>query len=455
MLMRKILLFAFMASFASALYAQQPLSDNERKYIVMTKQPVKETKSADEQQGDSLAQTSIPEPVDSMQIWFPFVSMCDWTPGMRFMVVPDKKDLVIKTFAEASTGNMVSSVSLRHKVMIYDGHDDANGGLHEHVNFTCEETGMKYYFEVPTHKFDDYCYNNMGVSSLVYLGDVDVAKEKLMGKSLITKANVYYVDNPASAEGYEPLYNIPKGTEVKVVAVGAGTRSFPVKLIVKEVTKDDNGREFFQNVTISHTNCGMRDDEFKREEMKIHTFNGSFELDEDDAVIGGLYERFNHKNVYTLISMDMVDEASNKKVHFNRLSSFYVRKIRPQKGSEYAKMTLTEKGSGKKYTVEALFVNKNLIGVYDSQKNKYVGNMFAVGDPKSMDGVRETNWQDVQNGVVRRGFTEAEVRMAIGEPSNTGRKGNQTVWLYKQPGSPVRTVIFNSSTHKVASISDR
>ena len=38
---------------------------------------------------------------------------------MKFMVLPEKYDLIVKTFCEASTGNEVSSMSLRHKIMVY------------------------------------------------------------------------------------------------------------------------------------------------------------------------------------------------------------------------------------------------------------------------------------------------------------------------------------------------
>ena len=50
---------------------------------------------------------------------------------------------------------------------------------------------------------------------------------------------------------------VEKNMEVKVVAVGVGTRSFPVKIIVA----DKRGNEFFQDVAISKTNSGMRDDD--------------------------------------------------------------------------------------------------------------------------------------------------------------------------------------------------
>ena len=70
---------------------------------------------------------------------FRYVSMCDWTPGMRFMVRPTQKDLVVRTFADAKTGNMVSTRSLANSVLVYEGHENPNGMLHEQVIFSLED----------------------------------------------------------------------------------------------------------------------------------------------------------------------------------------------------------------------------------------------------------------------------------------------------------------------------
>jgi hypothetical protein len=353
---------------------------------------------------------------------------------------------------------MVSTQSLRHKVLVYDGHDGdethktPTGSLHQRIYFTCEEDGNHYFFEVPSLSFDDYCYSKAGVPSLVYLGDVDVAIEKLMGKTVLTLAHEYYVDTPSNSEGYEVVLDVPEGTEAKVVAVGAGTRSFPVKIIVKEVTEDGSGREFFQNVALSHTNSGLRDDEFDISNMKIHTFNGSFEMADDSTTVGGVFQRFARKDVYTLIATEMVDMSTGSKVRLKRLTPLHVKSVRSQRGSEYAKMTLEDKATGKRYTREVLFFSKNKIGIPDKQRDDYVDNLFAVGNPKSMKGVKEANWNDLQNGVVRNGFTENEVRLAMGEPSSKGKRGVNPTWIYRYPGKPRATVVFNSKTMKVTGV---
>ena len=452
-MIKKMIVCAFMATLSLSASAQ---SANELKYLVRTHQP-EQKQQANALAADSLKQDS-PEPVDSMRIWFPYVSLCDWTPGMRFMVIPDKKDLIIKSFADANTGLMVSTQSLRHKVLVYNGHDgdemhkNLNGGLHERIYFTCEEDGRQFFFEVPTAGFDDYCYTKSGIPSLVYLGDVDVAMEKLMGKTVLTLAQEYYVDTQSAGDGYDVIFDIPVGTEGKIVAVGAGTRSFPVKLIVKEETKDGNGREFFQNVALSRTNSGMRDDEFDISNMKIHTFDGSFELADDSTTVGGIFQKYARKDVYTIIATEMEDVATGTKVHIKRLTPLHVKSLRSQRDSEYTRMTLFDNATGKTYTKNVLLISKNKIGITDRQREEYADNLFAIGNPKSMKGVQESNWTDIQNGVVRNGFTETEVRIALGDPSTTGQRNGNPVWIYKQPGKPRATVVFSRKTRKVISV---
>jgi len=49
---------------------------------------------------------------------FKFYSLCDWQEGMKFMVIPEKYDLVVKTFTDAATGKEVSSMPLKYKIMV-------------------------------------------------------------------------------------------------------------------------------------------------------------------------------------------------------------------------------------------------------------------------------------------------------------------------------------------------
>ena len=416
------------------------------KYIVKTKGAAKAAVAEQAENGQG-GEKAPEEPQDFLGRYFRYVSLCDWKDGMRFMVIPEKKDMVIKTFADAATGQMVSSRSLRHKIMVYKGHENT-GGLHEHINFVCEDDGKAYYYEIPTASFDDYCYGKLGVPTLAYLGDVDTAIDLFRDKVLFTMADEYYVDTEVDGDGFKTILDVPEGTEVKVVAVGVGTRSFPVKIIVA----DSKGREFYQNVAISRTNSGMRDDEFDISNMKIHTFTGAFELPGDSLAASGGYRQYVGKKVFTLYNTEMFAQ-DGQRTRVARLSTFTIKDIRAQRGTHYVKMTLTGESTGRTYTKQVTFQSHNVAGDIDGQREDLFTSLFAWGNPLSLPGVRQANFSDVQKSIVRKGFTENEVKLALGEPTGHGEEKDMYTWVYNEPGRPYACVFFDKATKKVRSIS--
>ena len=437
--MKRLFVMVIMAAVVIGASAQ------ENKYIVKTKGAKKTVVAASAEDPQAVQETT--EPQDTLSRFFRYVSMCDWGTGMRFMVIPDKKNMVIKTFADAETGQMVSSTKLRHKIMVYQGHENT-GGLHERVNFTCEDDGKAYYFEVPTASFDDYCFGKLGVPTLAYLGDVDAAIEFFKDKTLFTLAREYYVDTELDGDGYKTITDVKPGTEVKVVAVGVGTRNFPVKIIVA----DETGREFFQNVAISKTNSGMRDEEFDISNMKFHTFRGAFELPADNMAASSAYKKFIGREVYTKYASVFTDQ-NGKPTKAARLSTFKIMGVRVQRGTHYVMMTLRGLGSGKTYTKEVTFVSQDVSGDIAGTHEDLYDNLFAEGNPLNIPGVQKEHMVDIQKGLVRAGFTEAEVLLALGEPSGRGEIDGKTyTMVYKHIGQRYACVFLDKKTHKVKSV---
>ena len=203
--------------------------------------------------------------------------------------------MLVNTFRDESNNKEVSNGYFRRKVMVYRGHAVGSNGR-ARLNFTCQDDNKQYYFELPNGNYEDYCYNKIGVPTLAYLGDVDIARSLLVGKTLVTTTTDYYVDTDYESDAAD-LVKVEKGQKVKVVAVGVGTRSFPVKIIVE----GKDGSEFFQNVAMSKTNCGMRDDEFIVDNAK-HLFDGSFTFEEEDerqqSASLGDYAQYMNKTVH-------------------------------------------------------------------------------------------------------------------------------------------------------------
>lgn len=354
---------------------------------------------------------------------FRYHSMCDWNEGMKFMVLPEKYDLIVNTFCNAATGKEVSSGRLRYKIMIYKGQSEGPDGR-AHVDFICQDDSTAYYYEVPNGSFEDYCYGKLGVPTLAYLGDVDIARTKLMGAKLYTKTTLYRVDTQMDGDGYEEI-TVPKNEEVTVKAIGVGTRSFPVKIIVE----DKNGKQFYQNVAMSKTNSGMRDDEFIMDNTKF-TFKGSFELIDANVAATGEYAQYIGKQVHTRYATDM-ENTDGEQVRIARLSSFTIVRIQPQSNTNYVKMTLKSLSSGNEYTKQVTFVNDNVAGDIDGYKEDYYNYLFNAG-AANLSKIPAERRKKIQMGKVEKGFTKQEVRLAKGEPYRTASASNgRTDWIYE------------------------
>ena len=403
---------------------------------------------------DSVRSTGLVEvqkPKDFISRNFKYYSMCDWYPGMRFMCVPTKEDFVVKTFADARTGNMVSSRVLAKKVLVYDTHSDKAGGLHEQVFFHLEDDpSVSYYFEVPMGTFDDYCYGKGGVPTLAYLGDVDMAQDSLVGKQVRVLERLYYQDSEAVGSGIIPvdIGDEKRGRIMTITKVGVGTRNFPVKIIFQESGKDGfKGQEYFQYVTISHTNCAIRDEDFVRSDLKPHMFKGSFQLLADKMAVSPELQKWKGKEVYTFFNTKMHD-AKEQEVEISRLSTFTILDLYKMDDSNMVVLTLKGKKSGNEYTKEVSATNTRVYG-----KEELLDELFVEGNPETIEGVRAANMALIKKQQVKRGFTEAEVRLALGEPTEVKKlTANTYQWIYQfkdDVNRDFRAVKFSYSTKKV------
>ena len=190
----------------------------QESYFVKTKNVKKTVVKQNEDNSDTAGEAEEEESApDFVRDNFKFQSLCNWKEGMKFMVMPEKYDLIVNTFSDASNNKEVSSGKLQHKIMIYKNHTETAEGI-TYINFVCQDDGKAYYYRVPNGSFEDYCYNKMGVPTLAYLGDVDIARTLLMGKTLYTKTTLFREDTDDMGEGYREV-KVPLNEEVKVVAV--------------------------------------------------------------------------------------------------------------------------------------------------------------------------------------------------------------------------------------------
>jgi len=446
--MKKVILAASLSFLCMSLTAQQTAND----YIVKTKGAKKTAVSNDASNGGVEGADGEGEKAhDFISDNFRFYSLCDWKEDMKFMVMPEKYDMVVKTFRDASTGKEVSSVSLRHKIMLYKGHSVGSDG-HAHVNFLCQDNNKSYYYEIPNGSFDDYCYTKMGVPTLAYLGDVDIAREKILGKTMFLKTKTYYVDTEYDGDGVQER-TLEPNEEVKVTAIGVGTRSFPVKIIFE----DKKGNEYFQNVAISKTNSGMRDDEFIMDKAK-HLFAGSFELQDAIMAVSKDLAQYIGKVVHTKYTTNMLSKGDGKERNLKvpRMTTFTIENLLPKNNSSYVTITLKESESQRIYFKDVTFTNvDNVTGDIDGRREDFFGYLFAMGEGKvrkQSQAVRTA----IRQGRVILGMNEDEVAMAMGEPNQTAESSNgRHDWIYNRSNGKLLIVHFGRTGKVVGTNVDR
>ncbi len=435
---------------ALAVQAQQeenePLRDPNNNYLVWTAHA---TVVEGGEFSDSLAiATELGRSTSFFDRYFPYRGVCDWTPGMRFMVLPEKRDMVIRTFADNKTKKMVGNMALRHRIFEYQGFDD--GKMHDKMLFRDVESGVVYYYEVPTRNFEDFCFSKKGVPALAYLGDVDSAAVHLVGKKLVTNYNQYNVDLTTTSYGYDKV-PVNKGTVVTVKAVGVGTRNYPVKLIVE----DRNGYQFFQNVLISGTNSGMTEEELADEDEKKHVFDVSFRLvdEKERQSKSDKYEEYIGKKVVTLHATTMINE-NRVEEDIPRLTEFRITDVTSIIDTPYSilKLETVDKTFTKKITFErrTSLTEDAVKGIRDD----YFGTLFRVGS-LDMAGVRAANLSHIRQGVVLAGFTEEEVLLALGEPDAHGKssKGSAYTWVYMSLINREQCIVyFDKKTRRVTAV---
>ena len=426
LIMKRMILLAGMA------LAMMTAAAQDNPYIVKTKGVVKpKVKVVAGGQSQAGPQKEEEEATDFLGKHFRYLSLCDWKDGMRFMVMPEKYDMLVNTFRDAATNREVSSGRLRHKVMVYNGHQDLTNGR-VHINFTCEEDGHQYYYELPNGTFDDYCYGKMGVPTLAYLGDVDKAKELLLGKTVLTRTEYFREDTEYDGDGFKEV-KAPKNQAVKVVAVGVGSRSFPVKIIVE----DKEGRQFYQNVAMSKINSGMRDDEFIMDNTK-YFFPGSFEFEGDNMAVSKDVRDYLNQTIHTKYATLMKSKGSGKvrDLKVPRFTGFIVDEITPLTDRpNYYTLSLRETESRRVYYKDVCFTEESVVGDANGDKEDYFGYIFALGDGEFRNTSLETR-AAIREGRVIPGMSMEEVEMAVGEPMQKLTNSNGVLeWLYARSNS--------------------
>ena len=232
----------------------------------------------------------------------------------------------------------------------------------------------------------------------------------------------------------------PKNKAVTVKAVGVGTRSFPVKIIVE----DEEGNQFYQNVAMSKINSGLRDDEFSLDNEKF-LFEGSFDFTGAEMKVSTDIKSYLNQTVHTRVATGMSSKGSGKirDVKVPRFTGFIIDEINSVKDSRYYTLTLRETETRRIYYKDVLFREEDLMDIRDATKDDYFGYIFAMGEGALRNTSLETRTA-IREGRVIPGMSEEEVMMAVGEPVNkTPEKNGIREWHYNRSNGVLLVVQLN------------
>ena len=215
---------------------------------------------------------------------FPLQLLCKWTPGLKFMFIPDGNELFIPIFNSYETEKEVDSNKLKHKIFEFQGTEEKEKETYVGINystrfiFNCE--GKKYYSEFKNLRLNDICEQNprANISGLVYLPDVDKARELLIGKVVYTHITSARIDDSNSYSGYKTV-QIAENEKVTITNIGVGSKAYPVKIVFE----DTKGNSYYVEVALSRTNSGMDKADFQADK-KTKYFPNTFSFNNQNAL---------------------------------------------------------------------------------------------------------------------------------------------------------------------------
>ena len=136
------------------------------------------------------------------------------------------------------------------------------------------------------------------------------------------------------------------------------------------------------------------------------------------------------KEVYTRYRTTMRN-SRNELVKIARLSTFKIRGVRPNYATGYVRLTLFSTKTAETFVKDVTLDKTSSTGIADGYHNDYYSNIFVEGNPWTDNNVPQAHRTYILQGKVMRGFTEEEVKLALGEPQQIIDVNSSTRdWVY-------------------------
>lgn len=376
---------------------------------------------------------------------FPLQLLCKWTPGMKFMFIPSGRDMFLPTLSVYETEKGADNNALKHKILTFSGLEEKAQKLSNDMNystrfiFECE--GGKYYYEIKNTRPDEICDKNPRayINGLVYLRDVDMAKELLTGKKIYIQSDMVRVDDTNSYSGYREV-PIPVNTEAIVTAIGVGTQAYPVKVIFQ----DSLNHSYYLELALSRTNSGMDVNDFQAEKKMKYFSNavsfsskktGNMEILKDKYIGLTVYPKqtLAFKRVFSL-----EDKQMEARVHLPRYTVLKIIDVTISGPGSLVVLSLEDR-HGSRYETEVDLKYDVIV-----KNENYIEDLFGFEDiHQKYPGITEKRWAIIARGNLEEGMSTDECRLSIGDPVEIQLKKDSRfeTWFYNG-----KTLEFESGT---------
>lgn len=376
---------------------------------------------------------------------FPLVLLCKWTPGMKFMFVPSRRDLLLPILSVYDTEKDADNNSLRHKILTFTGTEEKVQQIANEINYSTrflfETEGKKYYYEVKNARLEEICQKNPRayINGFVYLKDVDTAKDLLIGRKIYVQSESVRVDDSNSYAGYREIA-FPANSEVIVTAVGVGSQAYPVKIIFR----DTEGHSYYLEVALSRTNSGMDVSDFQAEKkMKYFTNAISFNS-KNLGNLAALSSKYIDLSVYPKRTLPvkktvgLENKQKDARVHLPRYTVLKIKEITPSSSGSLAVLSLQDR-QGARYEIEVDLRYDVIV-----KNENYIEDLFGFGNIRNKyPGITERRWEIISRGELEEGMSTDECRLSIGNPVEIQLKKDSRfeTWFYNG-----KTLEFESGT---------
>ena len=365
---------------------------------------------------------------------FPLQPLCKWTPGMKFMFVPSTRNMFLPTLSSYDTDKGIDNSLLKHKILTFTGTEEKaqniSTGTNYSTRFVFECEGGKYYYDIKNMRLDEICEKapRTGINGLVYLKDVDTAKELLVGKTVYIQSESAQVDDANNYSGYQDIA-IPVNTEATITAIGVGSQAYPVKIVFK----DTQGHSYYLEVALSRTNSGMDLNDFQGEKRMKYFSNAFSFTNKSLGTIESLKNKYLGMTVYPkkmlpakrIVSFE--DKQTESRVHLPRYTVLQIKEIKLSPPGSLATLSLTDR-DGAIYELETDLKYDVIV-----KNDNYIEDFFGFEDiHKKYPGITESRWQIISRGDLEAGMSTVECRLSIGDPIEIELKKDSRfeTWFY-------------------------